>query len=206
MTDRVPALQGPLQFVSGDMPPEDFRRLLVSDQTLADVLNDSGEFPGYCESRAKDTHSYLLELDFDDPGDLVSAMGALTAFFERRGIDYIETSTYSDLFDLLLDAQPDWMDVDMKFLKDSVLTDAPDMNKTALKKWLRARLRELFRYTSRPPRWLQAADWPIRNGRPLLFIGQATVKNYYSEDAAVYLFHDADSGDPEDLVTVLQFM
>ena len=50
----------------------------------------------------------------------------------------------------------------------------------------------MFRYTDKPPRWIQGADWPIRDGRPLIYVGQIAVDapELFRDKGAVFVFFD----------------
>jgi hypothetical protein len=101
-------------------------------------------------------------------------------------------------------AWPSWLDVDSKFLQNHILAQAPiGLKKAALVKWIKARLSELFTFAAKPPHWLQSPQWPIRDAKPLVFLGQIAVKYYFHDAAAVFVFYDPMAGE---CVTVLQVL
>jgi hypothetical protein len=72
-------------------------------------------------------------------------------------------------------------------------------NPSTFPTWLDEKLGELYLSASEPPEWLQGAEWPIRNGSPMLFVGQLelprSVLPFARSDRAFYLFLDVPTGD-----------
>jgi hypothetical protein len=199
-------MQAILDFVSGAMRPESFAQAFYADPGFEPLLDDGAELPrpSYITGAGcPNTYHFLLTRDFGGVGDVLNAQGALTQFLDRRGIPYVKTDEYENMHGLLLGAQPTWLDVDTKFLQTHVLPEAPaDLKKAALKKWLRDRLKVLFKFASKPPRWVQSPQWPIRDDRPLVFLGQFAIKDYFHDEAAVYVFHDPVSGECQTIIQV----
>jgi hypothetical protein len=205
VTDISPELQVILDFVSGATGPEAFGQALKTNPAFGELLDDATELPNpsyITIAGCPNTYAFLLTLDFARLRDALNAQGALQQFMDRRHIAYVRTDEYSSLHSLLIEAQPAWLDVDSEFLRTQVLAHAPELKKTALKAWLRARLLEMFRCASKPPRWIQGSRWPIRDNRPLVFLGQFAVKDYFHDEAAVYVFHDPETGECETVIQV----
>ncbi len=91
-------------------------------------------------------------------------------------------------------------------LEQHVLPQAPpNLKQSQLKKWLREKLKELFRCAQKPPRWIQGDCWAFRDNRPLVFLGQFNVSGYFHDEATVYVFHDPEAAPgPDECVTVIQ--
>lgn len=54
-----------------------------------------------------------------------------------------------------------------------------------------------FRAMGERPRWMQAAEWPFHNGRPMVFVGQldaAVRRDGFSYWTAFYVFWDPEDG------------
>jgi hypothetical protein len=56
----------------------------------------------------------------------------------------------------------------------------------------------------KPPKWIQSPDWPTRNGKPLVFVGQLSVDapELFHDKGAAYVFYNPDTGGFE---TVAEF-
>jgi hypothetical protein len=187
-------------FVAGEMSPAEFRDQLYADEGFeAFLANDPHLRPGnYVHGSV---YHFLLEQDLDDPGGALSAQGALTDYMDRNGIPYVRTSRYKDLYDLILQAQPHWLDVDSRYVQDHILPDAGARTGDELREWLRAEFLERFRYVTEPPDWIHSPEWPIGENGPLVFLGQLDINHYFHDAATAYVFHDPVSGTCE---TVLQ--
>ena len=63
---------------------------------------------------------------------------------------------------------------------------------------------QLFKYQTKPPKWIQNPDWLIKNDQPSYFLRQVDIKknDLFHDDGCVYLFVDAENGTVE---TVKQF-
>ncbi|MDP1798991.1 MAG: hypothetical protein Q8K78_15970 [Planctomycetaceae bacterium] len=62
---------------------------------------------------------------------------------------------------------------------------------------IQAKISEWFRCATDPPNWIQEAEWPTYNGKPMVFVGQiivAPTSRLFHDDAGAYVFIDPDSG------------
>lgn len=188
-------------FCAGEVAAAEFRARLYSDQRFESFLkNDPNLRP---DSYVKGSvYQFLLQLDFDDPRDIVNAQGALTQYMDRNGIAYVKTDRYAKFNDLIAKAQPSWLDVDLKYIQEKMLPDAGARSGTELRDWLQGEFRRRFRCVKKPPKWIQGPAWPIGANGPLVFLGQVEVKEYFHDSAAVYVFHDPATGACETVVQV----
>ncbi len=185
------ALQAVLDFVEGRLAAKDFEQVLYTDADLERLLKD-GSLRWHDTYIRSDPYLYLIGLDFDDSGGVLDAQGALELFLQRRGVPCRPDRAAADLHGLLLDAQPEWLDAGTAYLMKHVLPHADGRSGAALRKWLRGRLKELFRYHKKKPRWLQSPAWPISASGPMYFLGQIKLAGceYFHDEAAAYLFLD----------------
>jgi hypothetical protein len=54
-----------------------------------------------------------------------------------------------------------------------------------------AKASEWFRSAGDRPEWIQFADWPVRDGKPMVFLGQVAVPpsaGLFHDDAAAFVF------------------
>ena len=188
-------------FVEGRMEPAEFEKLLYGDPEIERALGDDPTLkPGtYIGSS---TFLFVLEQDFASPGGILNVHGALSQFLERKHIAFTPTKAYSELHDIILKAQPRWLNVPVDWLKQNVLSAANGREKEELRDWLRQRLLELFKYRDKPPKWIQSPAWPIGDNGPLVFLGQMKVSDYFHDEAAAYIFHDPKNGRCETVIQV----
>lgn len=73
--------------------------------------------------------------------------------------------------------------------------------------WLDKELPGLFRCVLERPEWLQTPEWPIFQGRPMIFIGQIHYpfgsNQIFSNDSSYYVFLDFDTGTAKTVVQVV---
>lgn len=188
-----------IEFVEGRLSPKEFEQVLSKEPSFETILNDSKELPA--ESYIPTTtYYYIIEQDYNDPAGILNVHGALCQFLDRRKIQYKATKKYSELFGLILDVQPTYLDIDADFFKTHFLDKAPELPKAKLKKWLKERIRGLFKYVKKPPRWIQNPQWPIIEDQPLIFLGQLKVVDYFHDETQIYVFHNPKDGSCETVI------
>lgn len=179
-------------FVSGDMSAKTFEQALYSTPEIEAFLS-AEKAPSYCHTGTTVFH-YLIGLDYDDPGDVLNAHGLLVQILAKHKFVVKPSDVPGRDYDLLLSAQPKWMNADSKYLA-SLLASAPPLAEKERKAWLRNKILETFRYIKHSPRWLQAPSWPISDSGPMVFLGQIDIDHYFHDTAAAYLFHDPATGE-----------
>ena len=183
------AINNVVGFVGGQLDTAAFEQLLHQDAETERLLT-AQPAPRYAHT-GHTLYHYLISLDLSNPADMLNAQGALAEFLQAAGVPVVVSKKPAELHALLLAAQPKWLDVDPAYIA-ALLDKAPQhAKKSERTHWLKAKLLELFRYVKKPPRWLQAPDWPISAHGPLVFLGQLPVEGYFHDQAAVYVFHDA---------------
>jgi hypothetical protein len=137
-------------------------------------------------------------------GGLVNSEGIIKDFLKKAEIAFNPANRFSNIYSLILKAVPDYLDPPLEFITEKIVPHESDLSDSKKKKLIKERLKELFKYLNKPPKWIQSPDWPIRDGKPLVFIGQLTVDapELFHDEGAVYLFFDPAKGDFE---TVAQF-
>ena len=100
---------------------------------------------------------------------------------------------YQDDYSYILDIQPSWLDIeDDQGIFDKIIVECPkDLSKTKRVAWGKARIKELFKYDKTYPRWIQDPEWPIINGKPLVFSHQK--KAGKDDERVYYYFYDPDT-------------
>jgi len=61
-----------------------------------------------------------------------------------------------------------------------------------LQSWLKEKIKTDFRYLKKQPKWLQSPEWPVENGKPMVFLGQIDISELSHDDAQAYLFFDEE--------------
>lgn len=150
----------------------------------------------------------LLEEDRDELRGLVNIEGTVEEFLEVAEVPCRAAQRYGTAFSLFLAAVPRFVDPPLEFVTERIISFETildgTMSPNAKKKLIRERIKEQFRYVDKPPRWVQDPDWPIQDGKPLLFVGQIPIdaSELFHDRGAAYVFYNPDKGCFE---TVAQF-
>jgi len=67
-----------------------------------------------------------------------------------------------------------------------------ELEETQLETWLDEQIPRHFAALNDRPRWIQDAEWPLVNGKPMVFVGQVDISIQDSELAS-QMFHDDTS-------------
>ena len=137
-------------------------------------------------------------------GGLVNSEGIIEDFLQKAEVGCRPAKRFGSLYSLILKAVPEYLDPPLEFLIEKVVPSDGGLSDTQKKKVIKERLKEYFKYLDKPPKWIQSPDWPIRDGKPLVFVGQLSIDapDLFHDKGAAYLFYDPDKGDFE---TVAQF-
>lgn len=197
------ALQIALDFVEGRITPQEFEQKLYSDPQLEALLKE--ESISWSDTYIKtNPFDFLLWRRYDTLDGILDAQGAVELFLLRKEVPFQRTTVHTDFFDLLRDAQPTWLDIDTTYLQKQVLPEAGPRKGKALKEWLYDKIHDLFRFHSKPPKWIQNPAWPISENGPMFFLGQMKLKDceIFHDEAAAYLFIDPASGETRTIIQV----
>lgn len=64
---------------------------------------------------------------------------------------------------------------------------------------------EWFRSIGNPPEWIQEAEWPTHDGKPMVFIGQISIpptSGVFHDEGTILVFIDAESGVTTNIIQV----
>lgn len=191
-------------FVEGIITPKDFEKVLFENTKLQELLLDDTLKLQNTYIGNSTIFLYLVEQKIQSIGGRLNAQGAVQLFLTKKGISFKKYEKYSDDYGLILDSQPKYIDADLDFIEKYILSAEANKSKSELKKEIKNRFSALFKYQTKPPKWIQNPNWIIKNNKPLFFLGQFEIKNcdIFHDDGAVYLFVDEETGNIE---TVKQF-
>ena len=196
MSDDHSRFETLVAFVEGKIEPGEFQQYLYDDPDVEAILSDDPQLKR--DNYAwPSTYLFAIERNLNEPAGLLNIQGAVSDWLERHGVAHSIDPAPTEMSDLIWRAQPKWLDVDTKFLAEAILPHAGSRSGRDLETWLRAEFKRRFRCVSRPPRWIQSPRWPIRDGEPLVFLGQLELPDYFHDEGAAYVFHDARSGEYE---------
>lgn len=137
-------------------------------------------------------------------GGLVNSEGIIEDFLEKAEVSCRPANRFGSLHSLILQAVPRYLDPPLEFMIEKIVPCDGALSDAQKKKLIKERLKEYFRCLDKPPKWIQDPDWPIRDGKPLVFVGQIPIdaSDLFHDKGAAYLFFDPADGSFE---TVAQF-
>lgn len=188
-----------LDYVEGRIAVEDFHVELLQNRKLQKLLSKplSREYE-YLRPYNYRVYNYLTQdwLFTASRWQSIPARYGLQAilakFLSHRHIHYEQYSKYEDDYVFLLKIQPSWLDINDDGVFQQIMDAIPqDISKAQQIKIGKEKIKELFRYDKTYPRWLQSPEWPIVNGKPLVFSHQKRVEG--DDMRTLYYFYDPDT-------------
>lgn len=178
--------------VEGKLSSTDFTNELYHNKDLENVLSENICIAPYIDSSGG-LYLYLLSLDIESPAGKLNLIDALSRFLVKKGISFTASNTAEKTFDLLLKVQPKWLNIPDNYLKN-LISDNKDKAGKELKQALKQIIKDRFCYLKKPPKWLQSANWPIENDKPLIFIDQIDISKLFHDETQLYIFYNQETG------------
>ncbi len=199
-TPPVPDVLLPVKaFVEGHASAAAFADHLYTSEALEQLLRSAAPIPPYSTSSVHNLFQYLIELNFNREHEVQNAQDVLSTWLTDMGIAHAKSEVLAIRAALLRQVQPKWLNLDPDEFSD-LLGEAGNRQGPMLSHWLKTQILERFRYTKRPPRWLQSPHWLRCEGRPLVFLGQLAAEGLFHDDAQVYVFLDPATGEIKTIV------
>jgi hypothetical protein len=185
-----------LGFVEGSITVEDFWKVYQENGDFRkEILTDL--------ERNKLPDAHFDPIEFLSCGISIQSYkatsnlhGIAKSVLKHNSISYTPTEFYSNRNRFLISIQPDWLELDADnelFLIELIESAPKHLSESQKQKWCNDKIKELFRYDSKPPQWVQYAEWPIMNGTPLVFKFQSKERN--ESELVKYFFYDPDTGE-----------
>jgi len=126
---------------------------------------------------------FLMDLDISTLKGKATLHGEVTKIFDFENCTPAEkySKEYSKYFDLHFCLSY----VDCERFTQKLIDELPAVSLTEKKKLMKERMKELFKYDKKPPNWIQSAEWPIKNDKPMTFREQKK-----TQDGYLYYFYD----------------
>lgn len=185
-----------LDFAEGRMTAEEFWKLYQENQGLQrEIIEDLDK--NKLPDAYFDPIAFLNKgVNLQSYGATINLHGIAKRVLKHKCINFTPTNFYAVRYDFLLDIQPDWLDIDMDnepYLIKLVESAPEGLTEAQKLKWCKDQLKTLFKYDSKPPRWVQSAEWPIIDGKPLVFRNQS--KERTESELVKFFFYDPETGE-----------
>ncbi len=201
LSDEIQILK---KFVEGKISDRDFEQQIYTNKTLEKLLSDSVINWHGTYLQSTNVFLYISEQNFSTAPGILNVHGAIQMFLSKIGEQALPTAKYYEDYEVITGTSPKYIDADSEFIKKHILPADRTLSKADQKKYIRQRYTELFKFQIKPPRWIQNPEWPVKNGKPLFFLGQIEIKNseLFHDNGAVYLFADTET---KAIETIKQF-
>lgn len=188
-----------VDYVEGNISAARFHQMFLTDKKLKKILQKrmSKEYM-FLSDYDYSLYNYLCnEYEFknrnwDSISMRLSLQAELKRFLDYLKIPYTSYEKYHEEYSFVLSIQPSWLDIDDDSIFQKILAEIPEnLSKTQRVKVGKDKIRQLFKYDKTYPRWIQDPEWPIVNGKPLVFSHQENVKG--EDFHTYYYFYDEDT-------------
>ena len=188
-----------LDYVEGRMSITEFQHLFETDKSLQKAL----KLPMDKKYTAFRDYNYnvfnFLKGDYSYKNKSWNCISLrdrvqeiLCVFLDNQQISYKRYPLYMEEYRFLLQIQPDYIDCQDDSILQPIIDSIPkDLSKTKRIAMGKEKVKALFKYDKTYPRWVQEAEWPIVNGKPLVFSHQKKAKG--GDIRTYYYFYDPDT-------------
>ncbi len=198
-----------VNYVEGRLLAEEFHKILLDNSSLQGLLKKRYDKQyHYLKPFNYNLYDYFMQgyIFQDKNWNKIRIQYVLQAelagFLKKNGIEkFILYKQYEEDYDFLIEIQPAWLrgcdDSILQPIIDSIPKDLPKTKRIAMGK---EKIKALFKYDKTYPRWVQSPEWPIVNGKPLVFSHQQKAKG--GDIRTYYYFYDEDT---EKETVIVQF-
>jgi len=173
------------QYLEDKISKEFFFEQLYLNKDLQERLDQENGIPPYTNDG-----SLLLYLISGNPKKhtfIVDSKDAMKKYLEKNDVKFNFSNASNEISNIILDVLPKWLDAPYDYF-ESITKQYQSTNKKEIKDILRKKIETDFISLKNKPKWIQAPNWPIENGIPLIFIGENDMSDINHDTTKVYVF------------------
>lgn len=190
-----------IEFVEGRMSFKEFQQNYETNKDYYRLLEDAKPNDDFQYQKNKSINQCLKFYKWSTALGKNVVHSYIVRYLKYYNFEIQPTEEYLDKFKFISEIQPSYVDIEDEEFLNKIIEETPkEISKTNQKKWLKDRIRSIFRYDSKPPRWIQDPEWPIVNGTPLVFKGQTKEKK--DDERVYYYFYNPDTKEEK---VIIQF-
>ncbi|NLB61286.1 MAG: hypothetical protein GX802_02500 [Clostridiales bacterium] len=183
-----------VEFVEGRMPFDEFEHNYKTNPDYFKVLEDKKPNKKFPYQKGKTINQCLRWFKWESTRGKVVVHDYIMRYLLSYKFSVIPTTYYIDELKFRAEIQPSYIEIeDEDFLNTIIATAPTELTKAQKKQWLKEKLKSLFKYDNKPPRWIQDPEWPIVNGEPLIFKSQT--KERKDDERVFYTFYHPKTGE-----------
>jgi len=188
-----------VDFIEDKITPSDFLNAFYDNAELQAVLEEETDVVKH--TKAASLAHYLYETNATNMGSVLNIKHAIKRYLDKKEIPYSYSDKADKSYNIFLTSLPRWLNAPSEHFSSILDNDA--LSDGEKKEHMKAQVKKDFICLKKPPKWIQDYNWPFRNGKPLVFVGQLDLDiEIFHDKGAVYVFLDSETGDIE---TVKQF-
>lgn len=187
-----------LDYVEGKLSADDFRKELSQNSFLKSAFSKWQCKLTALKEYEYNFYSFLIhdwrfnKSDWSNVTTKYYLLWWLEKFLQDNNIDFTPIVQYEQDYDFLLNIQPSWLDINDNSIFQQIKDGIPNnLSKKQQIKLGKEKVKAMFKYDKTYPRWVQSPEWPIVNGKPLVFSHQKNAKN--GDIRTYYYFYDKDT-------------
>ena len=190
-----------IEFVEGRMSFKEFQQNYEANKDYYKLLEDVKPNDDFQYQKNKSINQCLKFYKWSTALGKNVVHSYIVRYLKYYNFEIQPTEEYLDKLKFISEIQPSYVDIEDEEFLNKIIEETPkEIFKTNQKKWLKDRIRSIFRYDSKPPRWIQDPEWPIVNGTPLVFKGQTKEKK--DDERVYYYFYNPDTKEEK---VIIQF-
>ena len=198
--DKNTIIQEFVDFVEGRMSFDEFHRNYETNHDYKKILDDKkpNEKDIY---RKNDTINQSLH--YHKWSTTLGKLGVhhyILRYLQYYNISVCPTTYYQEEHNFKLSIQPNYVNLNEEFLNNVIASAPSELTLIGKKKWLKEKIKSIFQYDSKPPKWIQDSEWPIVDGKTLVFKSQT--KENINDERVYYTFYSPETKEEK---VIIQF-
>lgn len=190
-----------VEFVEGKMSFEEFKKNYEENPDYYKLLDDKnpGEQFRCLSNITVNENMKLLKWSTAD-GKLV-VHRSIMFFLLYYNVEINPTQMYQERVEFLVNIQPSYVNIEDEEFLNNIINQAPkELTFKKQKIWIKNKIKEIFKFDMKPPKWVQDPEWPIVDGKPLVFKGQT--KEKIDDERVYYTFYNPETKEEK---VIIQF-
>ncbi|MCB9498421.1 MAG: hypothetical protein H6687_00780 [Bacillales bacterium] len=181
------------KFVEGEMDVYSFWGIYTSDPTIKDMIAKKREPLYSLRSYFEPDLNQLKKARLDSLAIRATIFSVCKIYLTLKKIKFTSRNADIIMYNMFYDICPSWLQMDENYIEELLKKAPEDINKKEKIKWCKARIKEEFKKDKIYPKWLQEPEWPIIDGKPLVFKMQTADVDDVFVNSIDYIFYDPDT-------------
>lgn len=179
-------------YLEDNLSAKAFQKEVYYNRDVEILLSENIDIPPY--TNGGNAYIYLLEIDLLSPSGEINGKDLLSSFLRIKGVGFNINNKHEEIYDILHKVIPSWISIDDNYSR-YLIEKYKDNEGRELQELLKREINSSFKFLKKKPKWLQSPNWPIKNDRPLCFVGQIDISNLKHDTSFLYVFFDSESNE-----------